>query len=114
MARGIRSRARDMTLQQEYRLLYGVFGSFVLLVACVVVLVPFRSDRNAGAIALVLLLPPLVATEAGPVVAGGMAVLTGVVFNVFFTRPYNSPRIASSASIATFVAYLVVAVTVAV
>jgi hypothetical protein len=114
MASGFRSRAGRMTLEQEYRLLYTVFGSFFLLVACVIVLLPFRSDRNQGTIALILLLPPLAATGAGPIVAAGAAVLTALVFNVFFTQPYNSPRIDSGASVAAFVAYLAVAVTASV
>jgi K+-sensing histidine kinase KdpD len=114
MAVDVAARARHMTLQQEYRLLFSVFGSFWLLVACVVALVPARSEHNLTAIALVLLLPPLAATASGPLVAAGAAVLTAVVFDVFFTRPYNSPRIESSDSVAAFVAYLVVAVVVAV
>ncbi len=85
----------------------------VLLVIAILVLHPFRSPANEGAIALVLLLPPLVATGAGPLVAGGAALVTGMAFNFFFTQPYDSPRIESPSSIAAFFVYLVVAVIVA-
>jgi two-component system sensor histidine kinase KdpD len=85
----------------------------VILVAAIAVLRPFRSDRNEGAIALALLLPPLVATGAGPLLAGAAALVTGLAFNFFFTQPYDSPRIESPSSVAAFVIYLVVAVIVA-
>ena len=110
----LRARTREMTLQEEYRLLFAVFGSFWLLVACVVALVPFRSEHALAAIALILLLPPLAATGAGPLVAAGAAAFSALAFDVFFTQPYYSPRIASGDSVAAFVAYLVVAVTVSV
>jgi two-component system sensor histidine kinase KdpD len=84
-----------------------------ILVAAVVLLRPFRAPDNEGAIALALLLPPLVATGAGPVVAGAAALVTGLAFNFFFTQPYDSPRIESPSSVAAFVVYLVVAVLVA-
>ena len=79
-----------------------------------VALHPFRSDANVGAIALLMLLPPLAATGSGPVVAGTAALASGLVFNFFFTHPYDSPSVASSASVAALVVYVVVAMALAV
>jgi two-component system sensor histidine kinase KdpD len=81
----------------------------LLLIVCVLVLLPFRGDENVGAIVLVMLLPPLVATGAGPVAAGVAALITGLAFNFFFTHPYESPAIQSTASVAAFGIYVVVA-----
>jgi two-component system sensor histidine kinase KdpD len=105
---------RQVPLEAEYRLLLGLAGWVFLLVVAIVVLLPFRSEANVGAIALAMLLPPLVATGAGPYPAAVAALVSGLAFNVFFTKPYNSPRIASSASVAAFVVYLVIAVIAAV
>ena len=91
-----------------------IAGWLALLVVAVVVLHPIRSDRNVGAIALLMLLPPLAATGSGPIVAGAAALVSGLVFNFFFTHPYDSPSVASSASVAALVVYVVVAMTLAV
>ena len=101
---------RGSTLTDDQRRLLSLAAFVVLLVVCVVCLLPFREDENVGAIALVMLLPPLAATGAGPVAAGGAAIVSGLAFNFFFTRPYHSPQIESTASIAAFVVYLVIAV----
>jgi two-component system sensor histidine kinase KdpD len=42
------------------------------------------------------------------------AIISGLAFNFFFTHPYHSPNIESTASIVTFVIYLVVAIGAAV
>jgi two-component system sensor histidine kinase KdpD len=102
------------TFNRSHPALVSIGAWLVLLVATVLICLPFRSDANVGAIALAMLIPPLAATGAGPVVAGVAALTTGLVFNFFFTRPYNSPRIASTASVAAFVVYVVVALIVAV
>jgi two-component system, OmpR family, sensor histidine kinase KdpD len=107
-------RRRLERLSAGHRLVASLAAWLFLLVLAVLVLLPFRADRNVGAIALVLLLPPLAATGSGPVVAAAAALVTGLAFNFFFTKPYNSPRIASSASIAAFVVYVVIALTIAV
>jgi two-component system, OmpR family, sensor histidine kinase KdpD len=104
---------RLSTFNRAHPLLVSVVAWLVLLVVTVLVCLPFRSDANVGAIALAMLIPPLAATGAGPLVAGIAALTTGLVFNFFFTQPYNSPRIASSASIAAFFVYVVVALIVA-
>ena len=95
-------------------MLVSIAGWLALLVAAVVVLHPIRSDRNVGAIALLMLLPPLAATGSGPILAGAAALVSGLVFNFFFTHPYDSPSVASSASVAALVVYVVVGMTLAV
>lgn len=108
------ARTRLARLDPRYRLVAAVTGWVVLLGVWVLVLLPFRGDENVGAIALAMLLPPLIATGSGPVAAGVAALGTGLAFNFFFTRPYNSPQISSSASIAAFVVYVTVALILAV
>jgi len=103
-----------LMLTSRSRLAVSLAGWLALLIVAIVVLLPFRSDRHEGAIALVLLVPPLAATASGPLVAGGAAIMTGLAFNFFFTRPYDSPRIESTSSVAAFVIYIVVAVLVSV
>ena len=61
-----------------------------------------------------MLLPALTATGSGPIVAGAAALVSGLVFNFFFTHPYNSPRVASSASVAALIVYVVVGMTLAI
>jgi two-component system sensor histidine kinase KdpD len=96
-------------LDRRHRQLASLVAFAVLLVICVLALLPFRADENVGAIALTMLLPPLAATGAGPVAAGAAALVSGLVFNFFFTHPYHSPKISSTASVAAFIVYLVIA-----
>lgn len=108
---GSRLWRRGHALTDEQRRLLSLAAFVLLLVVCVVGLLPFRKDENVGAIALIMLLPPLAATGAGPVAAGRAAIVSGLAFNFFFTQPYHSPVIESAASIAAFVVYLAIAVT---
>jgi len=101
-------------IAERHRRNVSLAGFAVLLIVCVVAMIPFRNDDNVAAIALVMLLPPLAATGAGPVAAGLAAIISGLAFNFFFTQPYHSPTIESTASIAAFVIYLVVAIGAAV
>lgn len=96
------------------RAVVSIAGWLALLITAVVVLHPFRSDANVGAIALLMLLPPLAATGSGPIVAGSAALVSGLVFNFFFTHPYDSPSVASSASVAALGVYVVVGMALAV
>jgi two-component system sensor histidine kinase KdpD len=105
---GLRRRPRALTDQQ--RRLLSLVAFVLLLVVCVVGLLPFRRDENVGAIALIMLLPPLAATGAGPVAAGAAAIVSGLAFNFFFTHPYHSPAISSTASVAAFAIYLMIAI----
>ena len=87
------------------RALSGIILPIALMAALVVALYPFRDDLNTGTIALVLLLPPLLATIGGLRTAMAMAVVGSLTFNFFFTEPYNSfrmtPRKASRPSSST-------------
>ena len=96
------------------RALSGVIPPLALLALLVVVLYPFRDDLSSGTIALLLLLPPLVATIGGLWVALAMAGVCALTFNFFFTHPYYSFRIESGESVAAFFIYLLVAAIVAV
>jgi len=89
--------ARDLRVAERRRRAVSLMAFAVLLVLCVLVLLPFRKDENVAAIALVMLLPPLAATGAGPVAAGLAAIVSGLAFNFFFTHPYHSPHIDSLA-----------------
>lgn len=95
------------------RALAGVIPSISLLALLVVALIPFRDELNTGTVALVLILPPLVASLGGLPVALGMSVVCALTFNFFFTQPYYTLRIESSESVAAFVIYLLVTCIVA-
>ena len=85
-----------------------------LLALLVVAMYPFRDDLGSGTIALILLLPPLVATVGGLWVALAMAAVCAGALNFFFIHPYYSFRIESGESVAAFFMYLLVAAIVAV
>jgi len=104
----------SLSMYERHRQALSLVAFAVLLAVCVVALIPFREDANVAAIALIMLLPPLAATGAGPVAAGTAAAISGLAFNFFFTQPYHSPAIESTASIAAFVIYLVIAIGAAV
>ncbi|MEO9176630.1 MAG: DUF4118 domain-containing protein, partial [Gaiellales bacterium] len=97
-----------------WRVLFGAAGAFCLITLSVVCLLPFRHRLDPGTIALVLLIPPVAAASGGIWLGVGAAVFSAGAFNFFFTHPYNSLRIESSASIAAFVVYMFMAVTLAV
>jgi len=96
------------------RVLSGVIPPIALLALLVVVLYPFRDDLGSGTVALILLLPPLVATVGGLWVALAMAAVCAGALNFFFIHPYYSFRIESGESVAAFCMYLLVAAIVAV
>ena len=64
--------------------------------------------------ALVLLLPPLVAALSGRALALVMAAFGALLFNFFFLRPYYTLSIETGRGIAAFLVYAVVAMLVAV
>lgn len=96
------------------RALSGVIPPLALLALLVVAMYPFRDDLGSGTIALILLLPPLVATVGGLWVALAMAAVCAGALNFFFIHPYYSFRIESGESVAAFFIYLLVAAIVAV
>jgi two-component system, OmpR family, sensor histidine kinase KdpD len=96
------------------RLAVSLVAWLVLVVVLVLILRPLRTDARVGAIALLMLLPPLAVTGNGPVPAALAAIATGLVFNFNFTHPYDSPRIESNASVAALAVYVVVALALSV
>jgi two-component system, OmpR family, sensor histidine kinase KdpD len=96
------------------RALSGVIPPIALLALLVVAMYPFRDDLGSGTVALILLLPPLVATVGGLWVALAMAAVCAGALNFFFIHPYYSFRIESGESVAAFFIYLLVAAIVAV
>jgi two-component system, OmpR family, sensor histidine kinase KdpD len=100
--------------EEIWRVLFGAAGAFALIAIAVVSLLPFRDRLDSGTVALIMLVPPVVAASGGMTLGVGAAVVSGLAFNFFFTHPYLSFRIESSASIAAFVVYALIAVTLAV
>jgi K+-sensing histidine kinase KdpD len=96
------------------RALSGVIPPMALLALLVVAMYPFRDDLGSGTVALILLLPPLVATVGGLWVALAMAAVCAGALNFFFIHPYYSFRIESGESVAAFFIYLLVAAIVAI
>jgi two-component system sensor histidine kinase KdpD len=88
-------------------------GSLFLLAVAVAVLVPLRDRFDTGTLALVLLLPPLVAANGGRVLSLISALISALTFNFLFTQPYYSFRIESDASVSAFVVYILIALVLA-
>jgi two-component system sensor histidine kinase KdpD len=97
-----------------WRLLFAAAGAFALIAIAVACLLPFRDRLDSGTVALILLVPAIVAASGGLTLGIGSAVASGLAFNFFFTRPYESFRIASSTSVAALVVYVCVALTLAI
>lgn len=97
-----------------WRVLFGAAGSFALIAIAVISLLPFRHRLDPGTVALIFLIPPVAAATGGLVLGMGSALASALAFNFFFTKPYNSFRIESSASIAAFVVYMFMGVTLAI
>ncbi len=85
-----------------------------MLAVTFLVLLALRSHLSVEAVALVLLLPPLVAALAGRVLALVMAAIGAVTLNYFFIKPYYSFSIDTSQGVTAFVVYAAVALTVAI
>jgi two-component system sensor histidine kinase KdpD len=97
-----------------WRVLFGAAGAFCLITIAVICLLPFRDELDPGTVALIMLVPPVAAATGGLWLGVGAAVVSAVAFNFFFTQPYQSFRVESSASVAALVVYLFIAVTLAV
>jgi two-component system sensor histidine kinase KdpD len=109
----VRRRLPELDDEAAWRgALAGAASLFILLVA-IAVLVPLRDRLDTGSLALVLLLPPLIATNGGRTLSLILALISALTFNFLFTQPYYSFRIESSASIAAFLIYTLIAVVLA-
>ena len=103
-----------ISTEAMWRLFEGISGSLALLAVTFLVLLLLRSRLSVEAVALVLLLPPLVAALASRVLAVVIAALGAVTLNYFFIQPYYSFTIDTSQGITAFLVYVVVALIVAV
>jgi two-component system, OmpR family, sensor histidine kinase KdpD len=118
--RGFRTRLVEQraatagTGEAVWRILFGAAGAFCLVTLSVVCLLPFRNRLDPGTVALIMLIPPVAAATGGLWLGVGAAAFSAGAFNFFFTHPYNSFRIESSASIAAFVVYMFMSVTLAI
>jgi amino acid transporter len=96
-----------------WRLFEGISGSVALFAVTLLVLLALRSHLRVEAVALGLLLPPLVAALAGRALALVMAAFGAVALNYFFIKPYYSFTIDTSEGVTAFLVYAAVALTVA-
>ncbi len=97
-----------------WRLFEGIVGSLALLAVTLVGLLLLRDQLSAETVALVLLLPPLVAALSGRALALVMAAFGALLFNFFFLKPYYTLSIATGRGLGAFVVYATVAMLVAV
>ena len=113
-APAVRERAEPRISNETlWRLFEGISGSIAVFAATFLVLLALRSHLRVEAVALALLLPPLVAALAGRALALVMAALGAITLNYFFIQPYYSFTIETSQGITAFVVYAAVAMTVA-
>jgi two-component system sensor histidine kinase KdpD len=100
--------------RSRVRVLVEAGGALALIALVVLCLLPLRDDLDTGTVALLLLIPPVVAASGGARLGIGAAVASGFAFSFFFTRPYESFRIETDASIAALLVYVCVALLFAV
>jgi K+-sensing histidine kinase KdpD len=108
-------RAAEPRISNEdlWRMFEGISGSIALFAATFLILLALRSHLRVEAVALALLLPPLIAALAGRILALVMAAVGAVTLNYFFIKPYYSFTINTSEGITAFLVYAAVALTVA-
>ena len=97
-----------------WRMFEGFAGSMALLAVTLVGLLLLRDHLSVETVALVLLLPPLVAALSGRALAVVMAAFGALLFNFFFLKPYYTLSIETGRGIAAFLVYATVAMLVAV
>jgi two-component system sensor histidine kinase KdpD len=97
-----------------WRVLFGAAGALALITVAVLCLLPLRDNLDTGTVALILLIPPVVAASGGAWLGVGAAIASGLAFNFFFTQPYQSFRIESDASVAALVVYVCISLVFAV
>ena len=109
-----RSPAPRVSTDAIWRLFEGFVGSLALLAVTLVGLLLLRDHLSVETVALVLLLPPLVAALSGRALALVMAAFGALLFNFFFLKPYYTLSIETGRGIAAFLVYAAVAMLVAV
>jgi two-component system sensor histidine kinase KdpD len=113
-ARDRSSPAPRLSTDAIWRMFEGFAGSLALLSVTLVALLVLRDHLSVETVALVLLLPPLVAALSGRALALVMAAFGALLFNFFFLRPYYTLSIETGRGIAAFLVYAAVALLVAV
>jgi amino acid transporter len=103
-----------LSTEAIWRTFEGFAGSVALLAVTLVGLLALRDHLSIETVALVLLLPPLVAALSGRALALVMAAFGALLFNFFFLRPYYTLSIETGRGVAAFFVYAVVAMVVAV
>jgi amino acid transporter len=96
-----------------WRAFEGVAGSVALLGVLVAGLLAVRGRVAPETVGIALMLPPLVAAISGRALSISMALLSGLVLNYFFIKPYYTFAIDSSEGVTAFVVYVIVATVVA-
>ena len=109
-------RGPDVSVSTEtiWRMFEGFAGSMALLAVTLVGLLLLRDHLSVETVALVLLLPPLVAALSGRALAVVMAAFGALLFNFFFLKPYYTLSIETGRGVAAFLVYATVAMLVAV
>jgi amino acid transporter len=113
-ARGDVAPSPKVSTDAIWRLFEGFAGSMALLAVTLVGLLALRDHLSVETVALVLLLPPLVAALTGRALALVMAAFGALLFNFFFLKPYYTLSISTGRGIAAFLVYATVAMLVAV
>ena len=88
-----------------WRMFEGFAGSMALLAVTLVGLLLLRDHLSVETVALVLLLPPLVAALSGRALALVMAAFGALLFNFFFLKPYYTLSIETGRGVAAFLVY---------
>ena len=97
-----------------WRTFEGFASSMALLAVALVGLLILRDHLSVETVALVLLLPPLIAALSGRALALVMAAFGALLFNFFFLKPYYTLSIETGRGVAAFLVYAAVAMLVAV
>ena len=103
-----------LTTDAIWRVFEGFASSMALLAATLVGLLLLRDHLSVETVALVLLLPPLVAALSSRALALVMAAFGALLFNFFFLKPYYTLSIETGRGVAAFLVYAGVAMLVGV
>ena len=113
-ARARSAPAPRLSTDAIWRIFEGFAGSMALLAVTLVALLVLRDHLSVETVALVLLVPPLVAALSGRALALVMAAFGALLFNFFFLRPYYTLSIETGRGVAAFFVYAAVAMFVAI
>jgi amino acid transporter len=103
-----------LTTDAIWRVFEGFASSMALLAITLVGLLLLRDHLSVETVALILLLPPLVAALSSRALALVMAAFGALLFNFFFLQPYYTLSIETGRGVAAFLVYAGVAMLVGV